>query len=69
MFCASPNFLSQPKKLTTFSAFSKTFGLSQKMWTNPKYFGTCKRTRHISVGTESSVIKDRLGVDNLLTRT
>ena len=30
MFCASPNFLSQPKNLTPFSASSKTFVLAQK---------------------------------------
>ena len=77
MFCAGPNFLSQPKYLTAFSATSKTFvpaqkpillnanhlfvwhkmfvtdtiskkifGFAQKVWTSPKHFGTCKRTRH-----------------------
>ena len=30
MFCAGPNFLSQPKNLTAFSASSKTFGPAQK---------------------------------------
>ena len=30
MFCAGPNFLSQPKNLTAFSASSKTFGPMQK---------------------------------------
>ena len=30
MFCASPNFLSQPKNLTAFSASSKTFVPAQK---------------------------------------
>ena len=30
IFCAGPNFLSQPKNLTTFSASSKTFVLAQK---------------------------------------
>ena len=31
MFCASPNYLSQPKNLTVLlSAFSKTFLLAQK---------------------------------------
>ena len=30
MFCASPNFLSQPKDLTAFSASSKTFVPAQK---------------------------------------
>ena len=30
MFCAGPNFLSQPKNLTAFSASSKTFVPSQK---------------------------------------
>ena len=30
MFCAGPNFLSQPKNLTAFSASSKTFVLAQK---------------------------------------
>ena len=30
MFCAGPNFLSQPKNLTTFSASSKTFEPPQK---------------------------------------
>ena len=30
MFCAGPNILSQPKKLTAFSAASKTFVLAQK---------------------------------------
>ena len=30
MFCASPNFLSQPRNLTAFSASSKTFVLAQK---------------------------------------
>ena len=29
MFCADPNFLSQPKNLTAFSASSKTFVLAQ----------------------------------------
>ena len=29
-FCAGPNFLSQPKNLTAFSASSKTFVLAQK---------------------------------------
>ena len=77
IFCTGPNFLSQPKNLTAFSASSKTFvlaqkpillnanhlfvwhkmfvtptickkifGLAQKIWTSPKHFGTCKRTRH-----------------------
>ena len=77
MFSAGPNFLSQPKNWTAFSASSKTFvqaqkpillkanplfvlhkmfvtvtickknfGLAQKIWTSPKHFGTCKRTRH-----------------------
>ena len=74
MFCAGPNFLSQPKNFTAFRASSKTFvpaqkqilnhffvwhkmfvtattcklifGLAQKIWTSPKHFGTCKRTRH-----------------------
>ena len=79
MFCAGPNFLSQSKNLTAFSASSKTFvpaqkpillnanhlfvwhkmlvtatirkwifGQAQKIWTSPKHFGTCKRTRHKS---------------------
>ena len=30
MFCAGPNFLSQPKNLTAFSASSKTFMPAQK---------------------------------------
>ena len=30
MFCAGPNFLSQPKNLTAFSASSKTFVAAQK---------------------------------------
>ena len=30
MFCAGPNFLSQPKNLTAFSASSKSFVLAQK---------------------------------------
>ena len=30
MFCASPNFSSQPKNLTAFSASSKTFVPAQK---------------------------------------
>ena len=30
MFCADPNFLSQPKNLTAFSASSKTFVPAQK---------------------------------------
>ena len=30
MFCAGPNFLSQPKNLNAFSASSKTFVLAQK---------------------------------------
>ena len=30
MFCAGPKILSQPKKLTAFSASSKTFVLAQK---------------------------------------
>jgi hypothetical protein len=30
MFCAGPNFLSQTKNLTAFSAFSKTFVPAQK---------------------------------------
>ena len=30
MFCAGPNFLSQGKNLTAFSASSKTFVLAQK---------------------------------------
>ena len=77
MFCACPNFLSQPNNLTAFSASSTTFvlaqkpilmipnhlfvwhkmfvtatickwifGLAQKIWTSPKHFGSCKRTRH-----------------------
>ena len=31
MFCAGPNYLSQPKNLTAFSASSKTFVLAQKL--------------------------------------
>ena len=30
MFCAGPNFLSQPKNMTAFSASSKTFVPAQK---------------------------------------
>jgi hypothetical protein len=30
MFCAGPNFLSQPKNFTAFSASSKTFMPAQK---------------------------------------
>ena len=30
MFCASPNFLSQPKNFTAYSASSKTFVPAQK---------------------------------------
>ena len=30
MFCAGPNYLSQPKNLTAFSGSSKTFVLAQK---------------------------------------
>jgi hypothetical protein len=30
VFCAGPNFLSQPKNLTAFSAASKTFVPAQK---------------------------------------
>ena len=30
-FCVSPNFLSQPKNLTAFSAFSKTFVSAQRL--------------------------------------
>jgi hypothetical protein len=30
MFCADPNFLSQPKSLTAFSASTKTFVPAQK---------------------------------------
>ena len=30
MFCAGPNILYQPKNLTAFIAFSKTFVLAQK---------------------------------------
>ena len=30
MFCAGPNYFSQPKKLTAFSASSKTFVQAQK---------------------------------------
>ena len=30
MFCTSPNFLSQPKNMTAFSASSETFVLAQK---------------------------------------
>ena len=30
MLCAGPNFLSQPKNLTAFSAFQKTFVPAQK---------------------------------------
>jgi hypothetical protein len=30
MFCADPNFLSQPKNLTAFSASTKTFVPAQK---------------------------------------
>ena len=79
IFCVGPNFLSQPKNLTAFSASSKPFvpaqkanllnanhlfvwhkmfvtatiskqifGLTQKIWTSPKHFGTCKRTRQKS---------------------
>ena len=71
MFCAVPNFLSQRKNLTAFSASSKTFlpvqkltllnannffvwhkmfvtatickeifGVAQKIWSSPKFFGT-----------------------------
>jgi len=32
MFCAGPNFLSQPKNLTAFSASSKTFVPAQKQF-------------------------------------
>jgi hypothetical protein len=31
MFCAGPNFLSQPKNLTAFSASSKSFVPAQKL--------------------------------------
>ena len=60
MFSAGPNFLSQHKNLTAFSASYKPFVpaqkpiilnancLAQKIWTSPKHFGTCKRTRQKS---------------------
>ena len=39
MFCAGPNFLSQPKKLTAFSATSKPFVPAQKpIWLNANKF-------------------------------
>ena len=39
MFCAGPNFLSQPKNLTAFSASSKTFVPAQKpIFLNANHF-------------------------------
>ena len=47
MFCADPNFLSQPKNLTAFSASSKTFVLEQHhlfVWHKMFVTGTiCKK--------------------------
>ena len=40
------SFLSGTKMFVTGTICKKIFGLTKKMWTNPKYFGTCKRTRH-----------------------
>ena len=32
------------------SICKQIFGLAQKIWTSPKHFGTCKRTRHKITG-------------------
>jgi hypothetical protein len=34
------------KMFVTATLCKYIFGLAQKIWTNPKHFGTCKRTRH-----------------------
>ena len=34
------------KMFVTATVRKKIFGLAQKIWTSPKHFGTCKRTRH-----------------------
>ena len=40
IFLSGTNFLWLPQYVNRF------FGLAQKIWTCPKHFGTCKRTRH-----------------------
>jgi hypothetical protein len=34
------------KMFVTGTICKKNFGLTQKIWTSTKHFGTCKRTRH-----------------------
>ena len=34
------------KMFVTATICKYIFGLAQKIWTSPKHFGTCKRTRH-----------------------
>ena len=70
MFCADPNFLSQPKNLTAFSASSKTFVLTQKpillnanhLFVWHKMFGTvtiCKYilVRHKKFGSAQNILR------------
>jgi hypothetical protein len=35
------------KMFVTATICKYIFGLAQKIWTSPKHFGTCKRTRHL----------------------
>ena len=42
------------KMFVTATKCKYNFGLAQKIWTSPKNFGTCKRTRHKSIITFKS---------------
>ena len=63
MFCACPNFLSQPKDLTAFSASSKTFVLAQKtILLNANHLNVNSKTRDFSSFIERVLAGERAPV-------
>ena len=67
MFCAGPNFLSQPKNLTAFSASSKTCVPAQKpillnanhlfVWHKMFVTGTICMVRHKKFGPAQNILR------------
>jgi hypothetical protein len=45
------------KMFVTATIFKYIFGLAQKIWTSPKHFETCKRTRQKTVASDRGCFK------------
>ena len=46
ILCATTNQIVQAKKLNLLDRWKSSSGLAKNIWTNPKYFRTCRRTRY-----------------------